>query len=159
MSGAWIVAAKRTAVAPRHGALAALAVHDLAAPLIQAILAETGLAPDSVDDIILGNALYGGGNPARVAGLAAGVPVVPFGYGPKQDALVTSVGLPPGVDIDTFVPAELAALVAEAVRRRDVLAAGVGGHLARARVALAAEHDRIAAALRGDAPRKREVAA
>lgn len=94
-----------------------------------------------------------------VAGLAAGVPVVPFGYGPKQDALVTSVGLPPGVDIDTFVPAELAALVAEAVRRRDVLAAGVGGHLARARVALAAEHDRIAAALRGDAPRKREVAA
>ncbi|MBN9080670.1 MAG: acetyl-CoA acetyltransferase [Rhizobiales bacterium 62-17] len=75
MSGAWIVAAKRTAVAPRHGALAALAVHDLAAPLIQAILAETGLAPDSVDDIILGNALYGGGNPARVAGLAAGLPL------------------------------------------------------------------------------------
>ena len=94
-----------------------------------------------------------------VAGLAAGVPVVPFGYGPKQDALVTSFGLPPGADIDTFVPAELAALVAEAVRRRDVLAADVGGHLARARAALAAEHDRIAGALRGDAPRKREVAA
>ncbi|MDH7797917.1 MULTISPECIES: thiolase family protein [unclassified Beijerinckia] len=71
---AWIVAAKRTAVAPRHGAFAALGVHDLAAPLIGAILEETGIAPDSVDEIILGNALYGGGNPARVVGLAAGLP-------------------------------------------------------------------------------------
>lgn len=71
---AWIVAAKRTAVAPRHGALAALAVQDLAAPLIAALLTETGLPPARVDEIILGNALYGGGNPARLIGLAAGLP-------------------------------------------------------------------------------------
>lgn len=75
ITGAWIVAAKRTAVAPRHGVFATLGVHELAAPLIAAILEETGIAPESVDDIILGNALYGGGNPARVVGLAAGLPL------------------------------------------------------------------------------------
>ena len=69
---AWLVAARRTPVAPRDGALSGLGVAELAAPVIQALLADAGLA--TVDQVILGNALYGGGNPARVAALLAGLP-------------------------------------------------------------------------------------
>jgi acetyl-CoA C-acetyltransferase len=69
-----IVAARRTAVAPRGGALKHLQADELAAPVIQALLADTGLSGRHVDQLILGNALYGGGNPARLAGLRAGIP-------------------------------------------------------------------------------------
>jgi acetyl-CoA C-acetyltransferase len=71
---AFIIAARRTAVAPRDGAFRALEVHDLAAPVIHAVLADAGIAPDQIEDVIFGNALYGGGNPARMAALAAGLP-------------------------------------------------------------------------------------
>ena len=66
-----IVAARRTAVAPRGGAFARIEPHDLASRVIEEVLADAGLAPDAVEDVILGNALYGGGNPARRAALAA----------------------------------------------------------------------------------------
>lgn len=69
-----IVAARRTAVAPRGGALKHLQADELAAPVIEMLLADTGLSGRSVDSVILGNALYGGGNPARMAGLRAGIP-------------------------------------------------------------------------------------
>ncbi|KAA5601718.1 thiolase family protein [Blastochloris sulfoviridis] len=68
-----IVAARRTAVAPRGGAFARIEPHDLASRVIEEVLADAGLAPDAVEDVILGNALYGGGNPARRAALAAGI--------------------------------------------------------------------------------------
>jgi acetyl-CoA C-acetyltransferase len=68
-----MVAARRSAVAPRGGALAGLALHALAAPVIRACLADAGLAAGAVDEVILGNAIGGGGNPARVAALAAGL--------------------------------------------------------------------------------------
>jgi acetyl-CoA C-acetyltransferase len=42
--------------------------------LVDGNRADAGLAPGEVDDVILGNALYGGGNPARLAALAAGLP-------------------------------------------------------------------------------------
>jgi acetyl-CoA C-acetyltransferase len=71
---AFILAARRTAVAPRGGALAAVETAELAAATIRAVLADAGLAPEQIDDVILGNALYGGGNPARLAALLAGVP-------------------------------------------------------------------------------------
>jgi acetyl-CoA C-acetyltransferase len=74
MSAAFIVAARRTAVVPRDGAFRAVAVAHLAAASMRAVLADAGLAPGEVDDVILGNALYGGGNPARVAALLAGLP-------------------------------------------------------------------------------------
>jgi acetyl-CoA C-acetyltransferase len=70
----WIVAARRTAVAPAGGAFRRLAGHDLAAPVLQACLADAGLSPQDVDEVILSNALGGGGNPARLAALAAGLP-------------------------------------------------------------------------------------
>ncbi|MEP9354313.1 CHAD domain-containing protein [Xanthobacter sp. KR7-65] len=74
MSPVAILAARRTAVVPRGGAFRDIAVHDLAAALVGPLLADAGLAPDAVDEVILGNALSGGGNVARVAALAAGLP-------------------------------------------------------------------------------------
>lgn len=69
-----IVAARRTPVAPRGGAFARLSIADLATPVLQAVLRDADVATEDVDGVILGNALYGGGNPARVVALAAGLP-------------------------------------------------------------------------------------
>jgi acetyl-CoA C-acetyltransferase len=71
---AFIIAARRTAVAPRDGAFRLVETHDLAAPVIRAVLEDAEIASREVDDVIFGNALYGGGNPARMAALAAGLP-------------------------------------------------------------------------------------
>ena len=69
-----IIAARRTAVAPRGGAFAALRIEDLAGPVVQAVLADAGLSPTDVDEVICANALGAGGNPARRLALAAGLP-------------------------------------------------------------------------------------
>lgn len=69
-----IVAAKRSPVAPRGGALSRLAVHELGAPVLLAALVDAGISPEMVDEVIVGNALGGGGNPARMIALAAGLP-------------------------------------------------------------------------------------
>ncbi len=74
MSNAFIVAARRTPVAPRNGAFAGLEAWELAAATIGAVLADSGLQAARIDEVILGNALAGGGNPARLAALAAGLP-------------------------------------------------------------------------------------
>lgn len=74
MTGPLIIAARRSPVAPRGGGLAALAIHQIAAPVISALLADAGIAPGQVGELILGNALGAGGNPARLAALAAGLP-------------------------------------------------------------------------------------
>ncbi|QFR34824.1 beta-ketoacyl synthase N-terminal-like domain-containing protein [Ancylobacter sp. TS-1] len=74
MSAAFIVSARRTAVAPRGGAFRAVEAHDLAAPVLRAVLDDAGRAPHEVEHVILGNALSGGGNVARLAALAAGLP-------------------------------------------------------------------------------------
>lgn len=69
-----IAAARRSAVCPHGGAFAALALQDLAAPVMLAVLADAGLAAGDVDEVIVSNALGAGGNPARLAALAAGLP-------------------------------------------------------------------------------------
>lgn len=69
-----ILAARRTAVVPRGGAFARLSLADLAAPVIGALLADAGLPPAAVEEVICANALGAGGNPARLVGLAAGLP-------------------------------------------------------------------------------------
>lgn len=74
MAEAFLIAARRSPVMPRGGAFAALAPHEMAAPVIRAVLADAGLAPETVDEVILSNALGAGGNPARLAALAAGLP-------------------------------------------------------------------------------------
>jgi len=71
---ACVVAARRTAVVPRGGAFAGLTLSDLAVPVVQACLADAGIAPAQVDEVVLSNALGGGGNVARLVSLAAGLP-------------------------------------------------------------------------------------
>ncbi|MCG8492744.1 MAG: thiolase family protein [Sneathiellales bacterium] len=66
--------AKRTAVGPRNGAFKEIEAYDLAAPVLQSLLTSVDIVPREVEQLILGNALYGGGNPARMASLAAGFP-------------------------------------------------------------------------------------
>ena len=74
MTAAFVTAAFRTPVMPRGGAFAALALQDLAAPLVTACLKAGGVEPGEVDELILSNALGAGGNPARLVALAAGLP-------------------------------------------------------------------------------------
>lgn len=73
----YIVAAKRTPIGKLNGALAGLSAAELGGQLIQAMLAESGLAPDAVSEVIMGQVLTGGAgqNPARQASLRAGLPV------------------------------------------------------------------------------------
>ncbi|WP_219413463.1 thiolase family protein [Pseudonocardia nigra] len=71
-----VVAARRTPIGNAGGALRALPVDALAAPVLRALLDDAGLA--TVDDVVLGNVFGPGGNPARVAALRAGLgPAVP----------------------------------------------------------------------------------
>ena len=70
----YVGAARRSIVAPRGGALAHLEPHQLAAPVLQAVLRDAGLASHQIDEVICGNALGAGGNPARLLVLAAGLP-------------------------------------------------------------------------------------
>ena len=69
-----LIAARRTAVVPRGGAFSRLSIEDLTAPVLQACLADAGVEATRVDEVILSNALGAGGNPARRAALAAGLP-------------------------------------------------------------------------------------
>lgn len=110
---AFIVAARRTAVAPRGGPLAAVEAAELAAVPIGAVLADAGLAPEQIDDVILGNALYGGGNPTRVAALLAGVP---------QDTPALTVDTQCCAGLDTVM---LAATRIAAGEAKAVVAGGV----------------------------------
>lgn len=73
MSGVAILSALRSPVAPRGGALCRCDLPDLCAPVLTAVLRAAGVAPGMVDEVILGNALGAGGNPARRIALAAGL--------------------------------------------------------------------------------------
>jgi len=108
----FISVAKRTPVASRGGTVSVMSVNDLCTPLIGSML---GGAPAmaAIDLVVVGNALYGGGNPARLVALAAGI--------------AESV---PAMTIDTQCCAGMDAvfLAADAIktgRARYVLAGGV----------------------------------
>ena len=73
-TAALIASWARSAVAPLGGAFHTLTAHDIAAPVLLALLQRAGLSPDNVDAVVLGNALGAGGNPARMVALAAGLP-------------------------------------------------------------------------------------
>lgn len=72
-----IVAATRTPVGSFQGALSAIPAVELGATVIRRLLADTGLPPEHVDEVILGQVLTAGAgqNPARQAALKAGLPV------------------------------------------------------------------------------------
>lgn len=102
-----IIAARRTPIATRGRALAALTVEQLAVPVVRAVhddaAALLGRAP-VIADVVLGNCMGPGGNPARVAALGAGL-----GFGV------------PGLTIDRQCGSGLAAIIeaATAIRADD----------------------------------------
>ena len=71
-----IIAAKRTPVGAFQGSLSSVSAPQLGATAIQALLEETGIAMDAVDEVIMGNVLAAGLGqaPARQAALYAGLP-------------------------------------------------------------------------------------
>ena len=75
---AWIVAALRTPFGRYGGALASVRPDDLAAAIIRALVARSGIDPALIEDVILGCANQAGEdnrNVARMAALLAGLPV------------------------------------------------------------------------------------
>lgn len=110
-----LIAARRTPIATRGRGLARLGVDALAAPVLSATLADARAATgrqDEVGDVVLGNCLGPGGNPARVAALAAGL-----GHGV------------PGLTVDRQCGSGLAAIITagQALRAGDGRMALAGG--------------------------------
>ncbi|GAA3221830.1 thiolase family protein [Actinocorallia longicatena] len=78
MSDAVLVSACRTAIGTSFkGSLTETTAFDLARAIIVESLNRTGLGPGGVDDVVLGESMYGGGDIARHAALAAGLDQVP----------------------------------------------------------------------------------
>ena len=71
-----IVSAARTAVGKFGGSLAKTAAPELGATVIKALLARSGIAPELINEVILGQVLTAGGgqNPARQAVIKSGLP-------------------------------------------------------------------------------------
>ncbi len=76
MSSSYILAAKRTPIGKLLGTLCDIPAPQLAAVAIRGALAAANVAPDQVQEVILGNVLQAGVGqaPARQAALAAGIP-------------------------------------------------------------------------------------
>jgi acetyl-CoA C-acetyltransferase len=76
MSDALLVGAARTPIGGFLGALAALPAPALGAAAIRAAIARSGVSPDAVEQVVMGNVIGAGLGqaPARQAGLGAGVP-------------------------------------------------------------------------------------
>jgi len=76
MSDVVIVAAGRTAVGKFGGTLAKTAASDLGAHVIKTLISKTGIAPEMVSEVIMGQVLTAGvgQNPARQAVIRAGLP-------------------------------------------------------------------------------------
>ena len=76
MSNVVIVAAKRTAVGSFGGSLSSVSASDLGATVIKSLVEDTGVAPETIDEVIMGQVLTAGQgqNPARQATIAAGLP-------------------------------------------------------------------------------------
>ena len=72
-----IVDAGRTAVGTFGGSLSSLPAPEMGATVIKALLERTGIKPEQVDEVILGQVLTAGSgqNPARQTTLKAGLPV------------------------------------------------------------------------------------
>ena len=71
-----IVAAARTAIGSFNGSLAGISATDLGAIVIRDLLKKTNLAPEAIDEVILGQVLTAsmGQNPARQTVIKAGLP-------------------------------------------------------------------------------------
>ena len=105
-----VIAALRTPIRRVNGAFKEFRAYQLLAPVLRGLVDKTGLPAQAVTDVVVGNAVGGGGNVARLAALEAGLPV--------------SV---PGVTVDRQCGSGLDAIVLAA---RLVAAGGNGTYLA-----------------------------
>ena len=76
MSGSVIVAGARTPIGRLLGGLKTLSAAELGGVAIKGALEKAGVSPDQVDYLIMGQVILAGAgqNPARTAGIAAGLP-------------------------------------------------------------------------------------
>ena len=86
MSDVVITAAKRTPVGSFLGAFAGTPAHELGRVAIEAALAQAGVDPKDVSEVILGQVLTAGQgqNPARQAAMKAGIPQEATAFGINQ---------------------------------------------------------------------------
>lgn len=70
-----IVSALRSPICRANGRLKHLRAPDLLAPVLASLVEKACVDPGDVDDVIIGNAVGGGGNVARFAALQAGLPI------------------------------------------------------------------------------------
>lgn len=73
---AYIVSAKRSAIARLNGSLSGVPAAKIGAQVMQAVIADAGIDPSQLDEVIVGQVLQGGAgqNPARQAAMWAGIP-------------------------------------------------------------------------------------
>ena len=81
-----ITAAKRTPVGSFLGAFANTPAHELGRIVIEAAMAQSGIAGEDVSEVIMGQVLNAGHgqNPARQAAMAAGIPKEVPAWGVSQ---------------------------------------------------------------------------
>ncbi|KUM39245.1 acetyl-CoA acetyltransferase [Arthrobacter sp. EpRS71] len=70
-----IIAALRSPICRANGQLKQLRAADLLAPVLASLAERAGVDLAEVDDVLVGNAVGGGGNVARFAALQAGLPI------------------------------------------------------------------------------------
>ncbi|HZA01100.1 MAG TPA: thiolase family protein [Hyphomicrobiaceae bacterium] len=108
LAAAYIVAARRSALGRIGGLHRARRLDELTVPVLLAALADARLAPERVEEIILGNA-SSGGNPARLIALAAGLPetasasTIDRQCGSGLDAIVAAIRTIMGGEADVMV--------------------------------------------------------
>jgi acetyl-CoA C-acetyltransferase len=109
-----IASAVRTPVGTFNGALAGVPAPRLGAIAVRAALERAGVAPDAVEDVLMGSILTAGQgqNPARQAAIAAGIP---------ESVPATTVNMLCGSGLRTV------ALAAQAVRAGDAEVVVAGG--------------------------------
>ncbi len=80
------ISAKRTAIGNFLGGLSTLPAHQLGKTVIEALLADSGVAAADIDEVILGQVLGAGEgqNPARQASIKAGLPIETPAWGINQ---------------------------------------------------------------------------
>lgn len=107
-ASAYIISARRTALGKVGGLHRQRRIEELAAPVVAAALADCAIAPERVDEIIIGNASQGG-NPARIIALTAGLPetaaavTIDRQCGSGLDAILTAVRNIAAGDADVVV--------------------------------------------------------
>ncbi len=78
----FIISAVRTAIGSFQGSLRDMQAHDLGSIVVKECIKRSKISPDEVDELIMGQVLTGavGQNPARQAGILAGIPIEKTAY-------------------------------------------------------------------------------